>query len=276
MHSILRLFFIGMLLGIAGVLPGALGTILAVSLGIYELVIAVLANPRKKLITCWRWLLPLGLGVVIGWLLFIGIVAKFWLNAESQIYLLTAVLGLASGLLPNLLKRANARVISWQHLISAIAGFLFLSFINHQLLLPTMMTNHQFLNWHQAIFSGTVLGIGGLVPGFSASLLLIGLNLFSLILHSLSALSPMLILLALAYLWAILLGANLIKWLLTYHHASTYYFFFGLAFACLWQIWPALPLDLSGLILLIIYGSAFVGAYFLAKLSDQLPVACKQ
>lgn len=276
MQPALRLFLMGMLLGIAGVLPGALGTIIAVSLGIYEPLIAVLANPLKKVFSCWHWLLPLGLGAIFGWLLFIGVIAKFWLKENSQLYLLTAVLGLVCGLLPPLLKRASARGVGLRHLLTATFGFCLIVAINQFATTPLVQTNLT-LSSQQAIFSGSVLGIGGLVPGFSASLLLIGLNLFSLILQALASLSPVLILLVIAYLLVILLGANLMKWLLVHHHASTYYFFFGLAIACLWQIWPSLPLNFTGMILVIIFCFSFVVAYFLNKLSDQLPVvACKQ
>lgn len=277
MLSSWRLFFTGILLGIAAVLPGALGTILAVSLGIYEPLIAILASPLKKACACWRWLLPLAIGTALGWLLFIGVIAKYWLKAESQIYLLVGVLGLVCGLLPHLLKQADVQEITFKHLILACCGFFSLLMISNRFFLSTTLMQSQFLTWQLALFSGAVLGIGGLVPGFSASLLLISLNLFGLILRSLTVLSPVLFFLLLAYLLAILLGANLMKWLLFYYHAGTYYFFFGLAIACLWQIWPALPLNISGLMLSLVFFIALLTAYYFGKYNHaQLSAACKQ
>ena len=59
-------FLVGALVGIMSMMPGASGGIIAVIFGIYERLIADIANIRGKLLKDLRFIVPLGLGVVVG------------------------------------------------------------------------------------------------------------------------------------------------------------------------------------------------------------------
>ena len=59
-------FLVGALVGIVSMMPGARGGISAVIFGVYERLIADLADIRHKLLKDLRFIIPLGLGIVVG------------------------------------------------------------------------------------------------------------------------------------------------------------------------------------------------------------------
>ena len=70
MISAFRLFGIGIILGIANVIPGVSGGTMAVVFGVYDRLIAVITPQIKKILAAWKFWLPLGVGLVAGILLF--------------------------------------------------------------------------------------------------------------------------------------------------------------------------------------------------------------
>ena len=272
MQEVLVLFFSGLILGIAGVMPGALGTVLAVSLGVYEPLIAIIAHSWQLGRKRWRFWLPLALGAVIGWTGFLSLVTRLWLQQSWQVYLLVVILGLVMGLLPDLYYRSMSNQLKLSHLCLATLGFVL--YVGVDAVIVAQSTSlPQSLSIMAAFFSGLVFGIGGVVPGFSASLLLIGAGIFTPLLAAAADFKnylPQFLTLVGGYLLAVLLGAKLVQRFLECCRTSIYYFFFGLTFACLWKIWPKFPLNNQGVILAIIFCSSLLGGYIFSRLNDFL------
>ena len=90
----------GALIGLGAVLPGISGGVLCVIFGVYQPIMEVLANPFKAVKKHIRLLIPIGIGVVVG---FLG-VAKllgFLLNRYPNPSVCLFV-GLIAGMLPSL------------------------------------------------------------------------------------------------------------------------------------------------------------------------------
>ena len=62
----LKDFLVGALVGIMSMMPGASGGIIAVVFGIYERLIADLADIRGRLFKDLRFIIPVGIGIVVG------------------------------------------------------------------------------------------------------------------------------------------------------------------------------------------------------------------
>ena len=73
----IKLFAIGIILGVANVIPGVSGGTMAVVFGIYNRLIDLISLNVKKIFSQWKFILPLGAGLVTGVLLFSKIITFF-------------------------------------------------------------------------------------------------------------------------------------------------------------------------------------------------------
>ena len=95
----------GFVIGAGAILPGLSGGILAVSMGLYqpaiEAVTGFFKNPKKNL----KFLLPLAIGGIIGFLIFMLIINRFFADYETEIICL--FVGLVIGSVSSFLKEAK-------------------------------------------------------------------------------------------------------------------------------------------------------------------------
>ena len=99
----LILFFKGFIIGIGKIIPGVSGSVLAVSMGVYEKSLDYLANFRKKIKESICFLMPLGLGIIMAILLFSKIIL-FFLNSYPM-PTLCLFFGLLIGTIPSVIKK---------------------------------------------------------------------------------------------------------------------------------------------------------------------------
>ena len=96
----------GFVIGAGAILPGLSGGILAVSMGLYqpaiEAVTGFFKNPKKNL----KFLLPLAIGGIIGFLIFMLIINRFFADYETEIICLFVglVIGSVSSFLNSLIS----------------------------------------------------------------------------------------------------------------------------------------------------------------------------
>lgn len=111
MKKSLSLFVKGIVLGIAFIIPGVSGGTLAVLLGIYEELLSILSNfykSKKNFIEAFKYLFPMGLGVVVS----VGICAKIIGIGLSKAPIITLLvfLGLIIGGIPKLFKLLDRKI----------------------------------------------------------------------------------------------------------------------------------------------------------------------
>lgn len=111
MKKYLSLFVKGIVLGIAFIIPGVSGGTLAVLLGIYEELLSILSNfykSKKNFIEAFKYLFPMGLGVVVS----VGICAKIIGIGLSKAPIITLLvfLGLIIGGIPKLFKLLDRKI----------------------------------------------------------------------------------------------------------------------------------------------------------------------
>ena len=104
MKSILTLLK-GFVIGVAKIIPGISGSVLALSLGVYEKVLNIAGNIREIRMRDIIYLFWLMIGILLGITLFAGIV-KFFLNKH---YLMTMALfiGMIAGGIPSLVLKTK-------------------------------------------------------------------------------------------------------------------------------------------------------------------------
>ena len=80
----IRLIVIGVILGVANVIPGVSGGTLAVVFNIYDRLINVITLNVKKILSEWKFILPLVVGMGLGIILFSKAITFLFENYPVQ------------------------------------------------------------------------------------------------------------------------------------------------------------------------------------------------
>lgn len=164
----------GALIGVGAVLPGISGGILCVVFGIYKPVMELLSNPIRRFRTHVPPLLPVLIGVAVG---FLGIakLLAFFLETYPEASV-CAFAGMIIGMLPDLFKEAGQKGRSKGSWISlCIAGaFLLALLIGLRAFEVEIAPN---VGWY--LFCGFCLALSIIVPGMSFSTLLMPMGLYT-------------------------------------------------------------------------------------------------
>lgn len=214
------LIFKGFLVGIAKIIPGVSGALLAISLGIYEKSIKSISNFFKNPINNFKFLFPIGIGVLLS----ISLTSKVVVYFINNYYLPTMLLfiGLILGGFPNLLKNINIKKINFKHILIVILSFstvFIISLVGSQNFF--ISTNNYFLNFILFFVIGIIDALTMIVPGISGTAVMMLLGCYDLLIEFLSSLISIQaiannIFKIISYLFGIVLCIILLSRLMTY------------------------------------------------------------
>lgn len=242
--------FLGAFIGVGAILPGLSGGVMCVVFGVYQPLMETLAHPLTGVKKNWRLLVPIILGVAVGFVCF-GKVLNYLLGLNTP--LMQAVfVGLILGTLPSFWKEAGAQKrtkASWITLaVSFVAMFLIFAILGACSDEPTQISelvgsafpldnvniniNANFL-WF--VVCGAICGISIIVPGmsFSSPLMCLGLfddmtgNLDALLALDMSVIPSFVLPLCIGAVATVLLLAKPVNWLFDKYNSIAYHFVFG-------------------------------------------------
>ena len=98
-------FLIGILMGFGAILPGVSSGVFCVIFGIYEKLVNSIINFFKDFKTNFLFLFPIGLGGIVGIILFGNVIKYFFSLYKFQSCY--AFIGLILGTIPSLFKQAS-------------------------------------------------------------------------------------------------------------------------------------------------------------------------
>ncbi len=163
----------GTLIGLGAVLPGISGGVLCVIFGVYTVIMEFLADPFRKLKSHFPKLLPIGIGVIIG---FIGVakILGFFLERYEKPSVCLFI-GLIVGMLPSLYKEAGEQGRNKKSFVSLVIAMVlvFALLIGLKVLRVEITPN---FGWY--IFCGACLALSIIAPGMSFSTTLMPLGLY--------------------------------------------------------------------------------------------------
>jgi hypothetical protein len=120
-NRLLLLILQGAIIGVGGILPGISGGVLCVIFGLYKPVIEVLSNPLTNLKYHWKLIIPVAIGVGLGFLGSAGAVSVFMeRNAKAAV---CVFIGLIIGMIPGLWKDAGQQGRTSASVPSMIGSF---------------------------------------------------------------------------------------------------------------------------------------------------------
>ncbi len=175
--SILRIVFRviqGAFIGLGAVLPGISGGVLCVVFGIYKPIMELLSHPIKNFKTHVPKLLPVIIGLGIG---FMGIanLLSFFLEKYPAPSVCLFV-GLITGMMPSLFREAGEQGRSKGSYISLIVAMV----VVFALLLGLQFSSIEIVpNFVWYLFCGFCLALSVIAPGMSFSTLLMPLGLYT-------------------------------------------------------------------------------------------------
>ncbi len=217
---------VGTLVGIVSMLPGASGATIAVIFGIYERLISDLADIRKKLLKDLRFIIPVGIGIVLGLIL-----CAFGLKELMSVWevpMMFFFVALILTQIPDImsLSRDDNPLTKWNWAAFAGGYLVMMGILVMGMGTQSDRTVDNAFLW---LLVGMILAVSKLAPGVSGSTILLAMGLFTPFMNALtefdmSALIPGgigLIIGALAF-------SKVIDRFMTNNRKSTYFAILGL------------------------------------------------
>lgn len=163
----------GALIGLGAVLPGISGGVLCVVFGIYKPLMELLSSPFKCFKTHVPKLIPIFIGIVIGFLGVANLLAFLLDRYPAQS--VCVFIGLITGMLPSLFREAGEQGRSKASYISLVIAMIFIFALLGFLSAASIVITPNF-GWY--LFCGFCLALSVIAPGMSFSTLLMPLGLY--------------------------------------------------------------------------------------------------
>ncbi len=177
----LILFLKGLIIGIGKIIPGVSGSLIAISLGVYEESLAKIESIWKTKKESLQYLVPLAIGIVLS-ILFASKIMLHFLNTY-YIFTVTVFIGLIVGTVPEIMKKQAISKKDWFLILIIVCSIFFL---NSNLKLPDFVPSETLFSQLIIIGLGFVDAVTTILPGISgtATYMMLGsynfvLNLFA-------------------------------------------------------------------------------------------------
>lgn len=253
----------GVIIGASGIIPGASGGILAVAFGIYHKALDAIANLLRDFKRSFMFLLPYGIGVLIGVLAAARLLE--WLLARYNMPLMYALIGLVLGGIPALVREAG-KPLKGKYLLCVLAGA---ALVGAFALLERSATGggHLPLNNLTAMLSGGIISIGVVVPGISTSFLLMYMGLYAPLLSAFNRLDIVTLCFAgLGGLIVALLTIKLVRRMFARHPAGCSYTILGFLLGTIGLIFPGVAPLPELLLYMLLLAAGFLASMLLGRL----------
>lgn len=239
--QMIRIFLIGILIGISNVIPGVSGGTIALVFNIYDDLMDCITLNFKRIIGKANFLIPLGIGILVGIAGFSKIMELLFINFPMQTYF--AFIGIIFGSLPFMFKKitetASFKLTDLVPIILGIIPVVALYLMDGDKTSGSVVfTTLTVTSFIVLFLSAAVAAATMVIPGISGSMILIIIGMYQTIMfeavtHRNFALWPPIVL---GILTGLLLGAKLIKWLLAKFPKQTYLFIVGLLLGSAYQL----------------------------------------
>ncbi|MBQ1983600.1 MAG: DUF368 domain-containing protein [Spirochaetaceae bacterium] len=250
MIEAVKLFFIGIILGVANVIPGVSGGTLAVVFNVYDRLINVISLNVKKIISEWKFLLPLALGMGAGIIGFSKILTFLFENYPMQTNLF--FVGIIAGSIPLVYRKIKSSMQETQIkknkkpylstiicLIVALAIMIVMTVFKDfsgSSVIYTELSGSLFL---LLLVSGALGAVAMIIPGISGSFLLLAIGTYATVIGSVSDFNiPLMIPTAIGILLGLFFGAFLVRTLMKKVPTQTYGSILGLVIGSIFTVFP--------------------------------------
>lgn len=181
-------FIKGFILGIANVIPGVSGGTMAVSMGLYELILSSIGNFFKDIKGNFIKLLPIILGILVAIVSTSKLVTYALTNYKAQT--LCLFIGLIFGGVSLIMKKIKGKGSKINYLIFFIVFFFVISlnFLKTGLI-EISFTNMGIIDYLLLLLMGFIASSAMVIPGISGSFILMVLGYYDKIIYTISTIT---------------------------------------------------------------------------------------
>ena len=175
----MELIIKGFIIGIGKIIPGVSGSMLAISLGIYEPIIEKIANLKEDINKNIIYLIKICTGVIISIIISSKVIAK----CINEYYFATMLLfiGLISGGFPNIIKRVKLKK---KNIIISILTILIIGIILNNHSNNTHIIEYTLKEFITIVGIGIIDAVSSIVPGISGTAILMMLGYYNVLIES--------------------------------------------------------------------------------------------
>lgn len=261
----------GSLIGLGAVLPGISGGVLCVIFGIYKTIMEFLAAPFRNFKTHVPKLIPIFLGVAIG---FLGIANLLsFLLEKYPAPSVCLFVGLITGMLPSLFREAGEQGRNKASYISMVIAMVVVFILLISLQIFSVSITPNFV-WY--IFCGFCLALSVIAPGMSFSTLLMPLGLYEPFVAGIGQLDfAVLIPGGIGGLATVILLSKAVNSLFTNHYSVAFHAIIGIVIAATVMIIPfeSFTVSVASLLINVVcLGIGIIAALLLDKFNQKYTV----
>jgi len=240
--------FKGFIIGVGKIIPGVSGSMLAISMGVYERALKIVSDLRKAKASDFIFLITLVIGVFIGISLFSKGVK--WILSVCYLPTMLLFIGLILGGIPDIVKEMNkqnhGKIVNIKYIITFCLSFLFSYFITKLgsgsfdigLVNGEMDFSHINNVWNLFLFFiiGLIEAFSSIVPGISGTAIFMSLGCYDLLLSFYENIfNPSFWLFGILFFAGVIVGiivlARIITFLFSKYKVVTYWAIFGFMLA---------------------------------------------
>lgn len=257
----------GAIIGAAGIIPGASGGVLAVSMGVYRPIVDAVLSLLKAFKKNFLYLLPFGIGGVAGILLTAR--GLEWLLASCRGALMYALMGMVLGGVPGLIQDANAEGFHKRYLAGTLAGLLLAVVMAS---LDTAFTGGGAWPFTPATMAiaGAILAVGIVIPGVSTSFVLMFMGLYEPLLSALNRFDiPVLFYMGLGLAASGILLLFFVRRMFNRHRGYAYYCVLGFLLGTVALIFPGFYPFPAQLWYFVLFAAGAAATLLMGRLSQR-------
>jgi putative membrane protein len=267
-------FLKGLVIGIGAVAPGVSGGTLAVILGIYEKITHAIADLFNEFWKKVKEFFPLALGGAVGVLGFSNIINYLFHHYEVEVKYL--FIGLMIGTFPALRRQADRKGFKLWYLIPFIVMLAAAVLLSPQSSFIAEKNSSAELHFLMLVLCGAIIGFGTIIPGISASFILMYLGTYGIMMEGIARLNPLVLLPAgLGFVISVLGFAKLINMLFEKAYGFTYYAIFGLTAGSILAIFPGFGTGWRYVLCYLLLTAGCIVSYYLSNLNGKLKLKTK-
>ena len=281
---------LGVCIGLAVIIPGVSGSTIAIMFGLYTGMLYAFGHIFGDFKRCFIFLVPIGIGIVVGFLAGFVVIQNYF---EAYMFEIVCLfVGLMIGAVPALTRELKGEKLTPARGTISVIGVLIPLAVGVIAILLTAgktASDEAFSDFSPLRFIlylplGALVSATQIIPGLSATAILMAFGQFQPILNSLHRdyimENPLVLVLyaclGIGFLAGLVLISRGFSKLLEKYRATTFFFVCGLAFgsiasmflnADMWEVYtvwasgaesPVLPLILGGVLLLVGFAASFL------------------
>ena len=263
----MKLVLYGMIIGIANIIPGVSGGTMAVILNVYDKIISSVSNFKSKFKDSVKFLAPIGLGALIGIVLFSKIIEYTLANYNVSTNMV--FVGLIIGSVPMIFKSATKEKANFSHYLSflvCLGIMLFMKFANPDDSAVEIITSLDLVSSIKLFLISIVSAGAMIIPGISGSFVMLLLGAYTTVLTAISDFNIIVLIpVGLGCLVGIVGCAKVIEKLFAKFESQTYFGILGFMIGSIFIILPNFSLNSEFVISVILLALSAFTAYIFSK-----------